>query len=259
MPLGGEAVLTFENVHKRFDNCVALKEESFDVQSGEFTALAGPSGSGKTTVLNLAAGLDRVTSGCVRLLGQALDSMSEPEILAVRRNWVGFIFQSYNLLPVLTATENIEYPLALRGVDRKKRALRAAELLDDVGLFEFADRMPGQLSGGQQQRVAIARALAAEPKIIFADEPTANLDSVSAELLLDLFERLNRTHHLTFLFSSHDPRVLGRARRILSVQDGCVHENNNGLTLAHSGVRDSKEHHFERSGDVPASHPRRIH
>lgn len=217
-------MLQFENVHKRFGRCVGLKQASFLINSGEFTALAGPSGSGKTTVLNLAAGLDRPTSGSIRLFGYCLESLSDSDLVVLRRERIGFIFQSYNLLPVLTVLENVEYPLALRGLERRRRIARAMALIDDVGLTEFIHRRPDELSGGQQQRVAVARALSTEPKIIFADEPTANLDSESAENLLELFERLNHHREITFLFSSHDPRVLGRAKRVLSVTDGDVND-----------------------------------
>jgi len=217
-------VLLFKEVSKDYAsaNATALKEVSFSVKQGEFTALAGPSGSGKSTILNLAAGLDIPSQGKVILLDKDLTSMDGNALTILRRNSVGFVFQSYNLFPVLTALENVEYQLALKGVSQNKRRRLAEAALEEVGMKGFGKRFPAQLSGGQQQRVAIARAIVSDPKIVFADEPTANLDSTTAEKLLLLFRTLNETKKITFLFSSHDPMVLRIADRILEICDGRI-------------------------------------
>jgi len=198
----------------------ALTDFSLQVEAGEFTVLAGPSGSGKTTVLNLVGGLDRPTAGTVTV--GALDVGTAPAAVLsdYRLRKVGFIFQSYNLIPVLTAAENAEFTLMLQGVPRSQRRHRVRELFHDLGIEELEERRPADLSGGQQQRVAIARALAAEPAVVLADEPTANLDSHAAEELLDLMRGLNSQHGVTFLFSSHDDRVIARARRVVRLADG---------------------------------------
>ena len=216
-------VLVFEAVSKVYaSNAPALQEISFSIEAGEFTAFAGPSGSGKTTALNLAAGLDVPSAGTIALLGKDLRKLNRDGLTRLRRDAVGFVFQAYNLLPVLTAMENVEYPLALRKMPSRERRLRALASLAEVGLENYSNRFPNQLSGGQQQRVAIARAMITDPEIVFADEPTANLDSKSAEKLLLLFSRLNETRDTTFLFSSHDPRVLSIAHRVISLQDGKI-------------------------------------
>ena len=226
--------LCFDNVCKSFQETAAVRNISFKVEPGEFAALAGPSGSGKTTILNLASGLDHPTSGRVTLLGHDLKQLTETERTDLRRKSVGFVFQSYNLLSVLTAVENIEYPLALQQIPARKRRREAIEMLDCVGLGQLGNRRPHQLSGGQQQRVAVARALAIRPEIIFADEPTANLDSQSAERLLELFQSLSESRGITFLFSSHDSRVLKLAKRILYVSDGTIHEQTNRFRISDS-------------------------
>jgi len=200
----------------------ALRGLDLDLQSGEFTAICGPSGSGKTTLLNLIGALDRPTSGTIRLEGHELGEMSRRERSHLRRDRIGFVFQAYNLMPVLTAYENAEIVLALQGVPAAERKARVVKLLDDVGLAGLEDRRPDELSGGQQQRVAIARAIASEPAIVLADEPTANVDSETAETLLDLMQRLNRERGVTFLFSTHDPRVMARAGRVIRIVDGRV-------------------------------------
>ena len=216
-------ILRFAKVSKKYNaDGVALCEVSFIIHPGEFSALAGPSGSGKTTILNIAAGLDRPTAGEVIFSGNDLGKLSKNDLSRLRKTSMGFVFQAYNLFPVLTALENVEYPLALNGVESAERIARATQALKEVGLPEFARRFPSQLSGGQQQRVAIARAMVAEPKIIFADEPTANLDSSTAEKLLRLFRKLNEEKGITFLFSSHDPMVLRNAHRVLEISDGRI-------------------------------------
>jgi putative ABC transport system ATP-binding protein len=216
-------ILSFRSVTKKYaDDAAALEQVSFEIAKGEFTALAGPSGSGKSTILNLAAGLDHPTAGSVFYRGKDLSRLSSDRLALIRRSSVGFVFQSYNLFPVLTALENVEYSLALTGMATDKRRAAAKSALEEVGLSEFEKRLPAQLSGGQQQRVAIARAIVILPTIVFADEPTANLDSSSAESLLLLFRRLNESKGITFLFSSHDPRVLRVAKRVLLIADGRV-------------------------------------
>ncbi|MBP7408060.1 MAG: ABC transporter ATP-binding protein [Flavobacteriales bacterium] len=192
------------------------------IQRGEFVALRGPSGSGKTTVLNMIGGLDRPTSGRVLVNGLDIGTLSDSALIDFRLKNIGFVFQSYNLIPVFTARENIEFTMLLQGRSQDERDARVAELLREVGLEDKADKRPGELSGGQQQRVAVARALAPKPQFILADEPTANLDSKSAGNLLDIMLRLNQEEHITFLFSTHDQRVIDRARRVITLEDGKV-------------------------------------
>lgn len=198
----------------------ALDGFSLQIEAGEFTVLAGPSGSGKTTVLNLVGGLDRPTAGTV-VVGNLEVGAAPAAVLAdYRLRRIGFIFQSYNLIPVLTAAENAEFTLMLQGVPRPERRRRVVELFLELGIAGLENRRPGELSGGQQQRVAIARALAAAPDVVLADEPTANLDSHTAEELLALMRDLNGRRGVTFLFSSHDDRVINRARRVVRLEDG---------------------------------------
>ena len=200
----------------------ALRRLTLEVGPGEFTAISGPSGSGKTTTLNLIGALDAPTSGTVRLEGRDLGSMSRSALSRLRRDRIGFVFQAYNLVPVLTAFENAEMVLALQGVKSGERKQRVMSLLAEVGLEGMEHRRPDQLSGGQQQRVAIARAIAADPAVVLADEPTANVDSETAEKLLAIMERLNSERGVTFIFSTHDPRVMERARRIVHMVDGQI-------------------------------------
>ncbi len=200
----------------------ALRGLNMEVAVGEFTAICGPSGSGKTTLLNVIGALDRPSGGQVLLEGRDLAALSQRERSHLRRDRIGFVFQAYNLMPVLTAYENAEMVLALQGVDIEERRERVEGLLADVGLAGMEHRTPDELSGGQQQRVAIARAIAADPAVVLADEPTANLDSENATNLLDIMEQQNRERRVTFLFSTHDPRVMERARRIVRVVDGRV-------------------------------------
>ncbi|HEU4430620.1 MAG TPA: ABC transporter ATP-binding protein, partial [Myxococcota bacterium] len=182
----------------------------------------GPSGSGKTTLLNLFGALDAPTSGAVSLDGQDLARLSRSQLAALRLAKLGFVFQAFNLIPVLSARENVEFVMELQGSPAAERRARALAVLADVGLAELADKRPLEMSGGQQQRVAIARAIASSPRVVLADEPTANLDSVTAGKLIDLMERLNRERGVTFLFSTHDPRVIERARRVVRLRDGEV-------------------------------------
>jgi putative ABC transport system ATP-binding protein len=200
----------------------ALRGLDLRVKRGEFLALSGPSGSGKTTTLNLIGALDKPTSGSVKLEGQDLASLGARALSRIRRDRVGFVFQAYNLVPVLTAYENAEIVLALQGVAPTVRRERVMDLLKAVGLEGLERRRPDQLSGGQQQRVAIARAIAANPAVVLADEPTANVDSDTAEMLLSLMGDLNRERGVTFIFSTHDPRVMAHARRVVRIVDGRV-------------------------------------
>ena len=200
----------------------ALRGITMTMRSGEFTALSGPSGSGKTTALNLIGALDSPTSGTVRLEGADLGTLNRKELSHLRRDRIGFVFQAYNLLPVLSAYENAEIVMAVQGVAEAERKERVMELLARVGLEGMEHRRPAELSGGQQQRVAIARAIAAEPAVVLADEPTANVDSATAESLLEMMEALNRDNQVTFLFSTHDPRVMARARRLIRLVDGRI-------------------------------------
>ena len=198
----------------------ALNEVSIRIHSGDFATLCGPSGSGKTTTLNLIGALDIPTSGKIFLEDKDLSTLSRTELSTIRRNRIGFVFQAYNLVPVLTAYENAEFVLALQNVQKKERQDRVMAILKEVGLEGMENRRPDELSGGQQQRVAIARAIVSEPAIILADEPTANVDSATADSLLDLMEKLNREKEVTFLFSTHDQRVINRAKRIIRMRDG---------------------------------------
>ncbi len=200
----------------------ALRGIDIGIQPGEFTAVAGPSGSGKTTLFNLIGGLDEPTSGEISVGGRRLGGLSRKDMSRLRLEKIGFVFQAYNLIPVLTAGENVEYPLILRGEPADVRRRKVQALLDAVGLSDMVDRRPMQMSGGQQQRVAIARALVCEPVIVLADEPTANLDSETGAALLSLMRRLNREKGLTFLFSTHDPMVMKAATRLVRLKDGRI-------------------------------------
>lgn len=200
----------------------AVNGISLNFEMGEFTAIVGPSGSGKTTLLNMIGGLDQPSSGEILIQGIDIWRLKPSELTEFRLHNIGFVFQAYNLIPVLTARENIEFILELQGTKKDDRMLRSMELLAAVGLEEKKNIRPSKLSGGQQQRVAVARALASRPKFILADEPTANLDSKSAENLLDIMEKLNKEEKITFIFSTHDPRVMSKARRVVLLEDGKI-------------------------------------
>lgn len=221
-----KTIIHLENLTKNYGQgeviTPALRGVDLTLESGEFTAMAGPSGSGKSTLLNMIGGLDRPTSGRVVVEGREISSLSSSELSRLRRDRIGFIFQTYNLIPVLTALENAEYVLMLQGISVKSRRDRLRELLKEVGLEGMEDRFPRELSGGQQQRVAIARAIAPEPALILADEPTANVDSKTAGMLLELMQRLNQEKGATFLFSTHDPEVMKQALRLLLLKDGRI-------------------------------------
>ncbi len=200
----------------------AINGVSIEFEKSEFTALVGPSGCGKTTLLNLLGGLDEPTSGKVIIDNTDLSRLKSKERIDFRLRNIGFVFQAYNLIPVLTAKENVEFIMELQGVSKKERETRALELLEKVGLKERANNRPSELSGGQQQRVAVARALASKPKFVLADEPTANLDSASTENLLDIMLALNKSEGTTFIFATHDSRVMKKAKRIVSLEDGKI-------------------------------------
>jgi putative ABC transport system ATP-binding protein len=200
----------------------AVNNVHLHLQEGEFTALVGPSGSGKTTLLNLIGGLDKPDEGDIFINETNLTKLSAGKLIDFRLHNIGFVFQSFNLIPVLTAKENTEFIMLLQGIKKSEREQRLQQLFREIGLEDKMNVRPAQLSGGQQQRVAVARALASRPRFILADEPTANLDSVSAAHLLDLMEKLNREENMTFLFSTHDQRVIERARRVITLVDGRI-------------------------------------
>jgi len=206
----------------RRDSVVVHAVQGIDlsIKKGEFTAIVGPSGSGKTTFLNVISGLDTPTDGEVWLNGEHISTMSGNELSDFRRDNIGFIFQAYNLIPVLNVEENVEYVMLLQGVSAEERHRRVSEILEEVGLGGFNDRFPKAISGGQQQRVAIARAMVTRPALVLADEPTANLDSKTSESLLDMMRELNRNTGMTFVFSTHDQRVIDKARRVVVLEDG---------------------------------------
>lgn len=219
-------VIVTENVTREYAGngvpVLAVRGVDLRVSRGEFTAIVGPSGSGKTTLLNLISGLDAATSGKVWLNGKMISQMSSGELSDFRRDNIGFIFQAYNLIPVLTVEENIEYIMLLQGRPVAERRRRVSETLAELGLAGMEKRRPPELSGGQQQRVAVARAIVAQPTLVLADEPTANLDSETAVELIELMRTLNAEHDITFLFSTHDPRVMEGARRLIVLRDGKI-------------------------------------
>ncbi|MCB0730023.1 MAG: ABC transporter ATP-binding protein [Ignavibacteriae bacterium] len=214
------------NLNKIYNETVvpvhAVKDVNLEFEQGEFTAIIGPSGCGKTTLLNLIGGLDSPTSGEVIIDGTNISNLKPKEVIDFRLRNIGFVFQSYNLVPVLTAKENVEFIMQLQGSDKSKRDERVKILFEQIGLIDRMNDRPSKMSGGQQQRVAVARALASKPKFILADEPTANLDSAATSNLLDIMLKLNETENTTFIFSTHDSRVIERARRLITLKDGQV-------------------------------------
>ena len=200
----------------------AVKQVDLSISEGEFTAIVGPSGSGKTTLFNMIGGLDDITAGNVEIAGTNISNLKENELIDFRLKHIGFVFQAYNLIPVLTAKENVAFIMLLQGLSEEERMQRSEHLLKQVGLGDKFDSRPNQLSGGQQQRVAVARALASKPRFILADEPTANLDSQSTSTLLDLMAEMNKKENITFLFSTHDQRVIDKARRVITIEDGKI-------------------------------------
>lgn len=222
-----QEVFQLENVSKRYNpgkanEVYAVREVNLEIRSGEFSALVGPSGSGKSTLLNLMSGLDSPSSGHIRLSGRDLASMSEQDLARFRRDHIGFVFQSYNLIPVLKVSENIEYVMLLQGLAKELRQERTRTILAELGLEGLEQKFPTELSGGQQQRVAVARAVVARPDIILADEPTANLDSENGERLIDMMQHLNEKHGTTFVFSTHDNLIMQRAHRLITMRDGQI-------------------------------------
>ena len=219
-------VIETKNISKLYkqadQDIIALNDVSISFKKGEFTAIVGPSGSGKTTFLNSIGGLDSPTSGKVMIEKKEITGLNSNELIDFRLKNIGFVFQSYNLIPVLTAKENVEFIMLMQGLSKSYRNKRSIELLNSVGLEDQLNRRPNQLSGGQQQRVAVARALASKPKFVLADEPTANLDSSSTANLLDIMSKLNKAEKMTFIFSTHDQRVIDRANRIITLEDGKI-------------------------------------
>jgi putative ABC transport system ATP-binding protein len=219
-------VIKITNLHKIYDEfkipVKAVNGIDLTIQQGEFTAIVGPSGSGKTTLLNMVGGLDVPTKGEIKIDDINIGNLSQHQLIDYRLNNIGFVFQAYNLIPVLTAIENVAFIMQLQGKGKNERNKIARELLETVGIGDKLDRRPGDLSGGQQQRVSVARALASKPKFILADEPTANLDSKSTNELFDLMLRMNKELDTTFIFSTHDQRVMDKARRIITIDDGII-------------------------------------
>lgn len=226
-------VIEIKGLHKVYTETAvpvhAVNNVSLNFEEGEFAAIVGPSGCGKTTLLNLIGGLDKPTEGSILINNVDIVNFSNRKLTDLRLWNIGFVFQAYNLIPVLTARENVEFIMELQKKSKKERRLRAEELLAAVGLADRMDVRPSKLSGGQQQRVAVARALASKPKFILADEPTANLDSKSTETLLNIMEELNKIEKITFIFSTHDPRVMHKAHRIITLEDGIVVSDKNEL------------------------------
>lgn len=221
-----KTIIDAHNVSKTFNPKTipvhAVQNVHVHIEEGEFVALVGPSGSGKSTLLNMMGGLDEPTEGTVFIDGVEITKLSENKLIDFRLHNIGFVFQSFNLIPVLTAKENVGFVLQLQHLPKEEREKRVLTLLEEVGLEDKINSKPGELSGGQQQRVAVARALASKPKIILADEPTANLDSKSAANLLDIMAKLNKEEKITFLFSTHDQRVIKKARRVITLVDGKI-------------------------------------
>lgn len=223
--MASEPLVEAENITKVYEvgevKVHALRGLSLSVSPGEFMNIVGPSGSGKTTLLNLIGALDTVTTGQLRVLGEDIAKLGKQRRADLRLRTLGFVFQAYNLIPVLTARENVEFVLELQGMG-KERGAHALEVLAHLGLEDLGDRRPNELSGGQQQRVAVARAVASRPKLVLADEPTANLDGENAEVLMQMMQELNEKEGITFIFSTHDPRVMAHARRVVTLVDGAI-------------------------------------
>ncbi|MBT8386963.1 MAG: ABC transporter ATP-binding protein [Ignavibacteria bacterium] len=235
------ALIELKKVSKIYDdNAVpvcAVNEVDLKIEPGEFTAIVGPSGSGKTTLLNVVGGLDSPTSGTITINGTDISTFKTDQMISFRLHNIGFVFQAYNLIPVFTAKENVEFIMLLQGISKEEREKKAIELLKSVDLGDRVNSKPTELSGGQQQRVAVARALASKPSFVLADEPTANLDSVTANNLLDIMDKLNKDHQMTFVFSTHDARVIKRAHRVVTLKDGAIESD---LSIGQAGVEKEK-------------------
>ncbi|HVW15503.1 MAG TPA: ABC transporter ATP-binding protein [Mucilaginibacter sp.] len=237
-PVKKETVIDAHNISKVYNPdtipVYAVNNVHLHLLKGEFTALVGPSGSGKTTLLNLIGGLDKPDSGNIYINGVDITQLSSGELIDFRLKNIGFVFQSFNLIPVLTAKENVEFIMLLQGAARPQRDERIKQLFSQIQLEDKLDSRPAQLSGGQQQRVAVARALASKPRFVLADEPTANLDSQSASNLLDIMDKLNKEENITFLFSTHDQRVIDRARRVVRLVDGKIVSDSATVSTEHA-------------------------
>lgn len=233
------SLIKLDEVIKIYDGTAvpvkAVDGVNLQIEEGEFTAIVGPSGSGKTTMLNLIGGLDQPTSGKIIVDGTDISTYKPDELINFRLHHIGFVFQAYNLIPVFTAKENVEFIMLLQKISKEERESKAVELLNQVGLGDRTNSRPSELSGGQQQRVAVARALASQPSFVLADEPTANLDSQTAESLLDLMEELNDKNNMTFIFSTHDAKVIARAHRVVTLEDGKVKNDVINEKVSHSG------------------------
>ena len=243
-------MIKVENLRKVFkvggEKGVALDNSSLHIEKGEFCCIVGTSGSGKSTLLNQLAGLEKPTKGKVKINGQLVSKMTEKELATFRQNNIGFIFQSYNLLPTLTAMENVAFPLLFRGIDKKTREKKAKKILKDMGLGERMNHKPGEMSGGQQQRVGIARAFVGRPKVIFADEPTGNLDSATTEQVMKMLLDISRENNITFVMVTHDPELAKMAPRIITLKDGrVVSDMRNGVSLLEEDMQISRQAEYE--------------
>ena len=243
-------MIKVENLRKVYkvggEKVVALDNISLHIEKGEFCCIVGTSGSGKSTLLNQLAGLEKPTKGKVKINGQLVSKMTEKELATFRQNNIGFIFQSYNLLPTLTAMENVAFPLLFRGIDKKTREKKAKKILKDMGLGERMNHKPGEMSGGQQQRVGIARAFVGRPKVIFADEPTGNLDSATTEQVMKMLLDISRENNITFVMVTHDPELAKMAPRIITLKDGrVVSDMRNGVSLLEEDMQISMQAEYE--------------
>ena len=243
-------MIKVENLRKVYkvggEKVVALDNISLHIKKGEFCCIVGTSGSGKSTLLNQLAGLEKPTKGKVKINGQLVSKMTEKELATFRQNNIGFIFQSYNLLPTLTAMENVAFPLLFRGIDKKTREKKAKKILKDMGLGERMNHKPGEMSGGQQQRVGIARAFVGRPKVIFADEPTGNLDSATTEQVMKMLLDISRENNITFVMVTHDPELAKMAPRIITLKDGrVVSDMRNGISLLEEDMQISRQAEYE--------------
>lgn len=243
-------MIKVENLRKVYkvggEKVVALDSISLHIKKGEFCCIVGTSGSGKSTLLNQLAGLEKPTKGKVKINGQLVSKMTEKELATFRQNNIGFIFQSYNLLPTLTAMENVAFPLLFRGIDKKTREKKAKKILKDMGLGERMNHKPGEMSGGQQQRVGIARAFVGRPKVIFADEPTGNLDSATTEQVMKMLLDISRENNITFVMVTHDPELAKMAPRIITLKDGrVVSDMRNGVSLLEEDMQISRQAEYE--------------
>ena len=243
-------MIKVENLRKVYkvggEKVVALDNISLHIEKGEFCCIVGTSGSGKSTLLNQLAGLEKPTKGKVKINGQLVSKMTEKELATFRQNNIGFIFQSYNLLPTLTAMENVAFPLLFRGIDKKTREKKAKKILKDMGLGERMNHKPGEMSGCQQQRVGIARAFVGRPKVIFADEPTGNLDSATTEQVMKMLLDISRENNITFVMVTHDPELAKMAPRIITLKDGrVVSDMSNGVSLLEEDMQISRQAEYE--------------